>query len=493
MLIKVKAYFRAAFPSYFCDVKGKNSLALVLIFSSIILLLVLQAFWLQKVYRDEREGFEKETITLFRSTLFQMNDSLLEKSIVPMWGDSQSLARINPKDIDSVKITTGAVRLKKNTRDTASLVHIFVSSTGDSLSRYLKPMASKIREHRFPQQRSFTIQLRGDSLRKADVEKKYKTELAEIGIKHSFSIIPMKPLPFARRQVMPDQDIIMTPSGGFQLTFADPFWLIMKKITPQILFSVFLTLLTIGSFVILFRSLRMQQRLMALKNDFISNITHELKTPVTTVGVAIEALKNFNGLENPKLTSEYLDIAQNELNRLTILTDKILKTAIFENKGVDYTSEPVAMDRLTEQVLNSMRLVFDKQQARIEFDKKGSDFGIMGGSVHLTSVVYNLLDNALKYSPVSPNILVTLTENAHHVVLSVQDNGIGIAPEYKNKVFEKFFRVPTGDVHNIKGYGLGLSYVQSVVKSHKGMITVTSEPGKGSVFTVTLPKPSGAS
>lgn len=472
--------------------KGKNYLALVLIFSSIILLLVLQGFWLQKVYRDERETFEKETIALFRNTLFQMNDSLLEKSIVPVWGDSVSLSRINPKTIDSVKITKGTVRLKRDFHDTLSTVHIFVSSSKDSLSRYLKPMASKLREQRFPRQSSFTIQLRGDSLHKADVEKKFKTELADIGITQPFFITAMKLGPFPRRQMLPDHDTVITPSGGFRLAFEDPFWLIMKKITPQILFSVFLTLLTIGSFVILFRSLRMQQRLMALKNDFISNITHELKTPVTTVGVAIEALKNFNGLENPKLTSEYLDIAQNELNRLTILTDKILKTAIFENKGVDYTSEPVAMDVLTEQVLNSMSLVFEKQQARVEFDKKGSDFGIMGGSVHLTSVVYNLLDNALKYSPSSPEIQVTLEENATHVILSVQDKGISIAPEYKNKVFEKFFRVPTGDIHNIKGYGLGLSYVQSVVKSHKGSITVSSEPGKGSVFTVTLPKQSAS-
>jgi signal transduction histidine kinase len=227
---------------------------------------------------------------------------------------------------------------------------------------------------------------------------------------------------------------------------------------------------------------------MELKNDFISNITHELKTPVTTVGVAIEALKNFKGLNNPELTTEYLDIAQNELNRLNILTDKILKTAIFENKGVEFNPEPVDMEKLVEQVLGSMKLVLEKQGAHVHVEKEGQDFQLMGGLVHLTSVIYNLLDNAMKYSPVDPKIIISLKSEGNKITLSIKDHGIGIAPEHRKRVFEKFFRVPTGDVHNIKGYGLGLSYVESVVKSHKGTIEVESEPGKGSNFIITLPK-----
>lgn len=263
---------------------------------------------------------------------------------------------------------------------------------------------------------------------------------------------------------------------------------ILKEITPQIAFSLFLTLLTSAAFVIMYRSIRAQQRLMELKNDFISNITHELKTPITTVGVAIEALKDFQGINNPTITNEYLGIAQNELNRLSILTDKILKTAIFENKGIEYRPEPIEMDKLIEQVLASMKLVFEKQGAKVVFNKQGNDFSLLGGSVHLTSVVYNLLDNALKYSLINPEIAVNLKEETSKVILSVKDNGLGISAEYQKKVFEKFFRVPTGDVHNIKGYGLGLSYVESVVKSHKGTIDVESEPGKGSNFIIKLPK-----
>lgn len=146
------------------------------------------------------------------------------------------------------------------------------------------------------------------------------------------------------------------------------------------------------------------------------------------------------------------------------------------------------MDKLVEQVLSSMKLIFEKQRANVQFQKVGSDFHLNGGSVHLTSVVYNLLDNALKYSPINPEILIMLEEKSEHIILTIKDNGVGIAPEYRKKVFEKFFRVPTGDVHNIKGYGLGLSYVEGVIKSHKGTIELDSEPGKGSSFKIRLPR-----
>jgi two-component system, OmpR family, phosphate regulon sensor histidine kinase PhoR len=127
-----------------------------------------------------------------------------------------------------------------------------------------------------------------------------------------------------------------------------------------------------------------------------------------------------------------------------------------------------------------MKLIFEKQKAGVNLKIEGKDFNLLGGSTHLTSVIYNLLDNALKYSPVNPEINISLQENKEMIILRIQDNGIGIASEYKTKVFEKFFRVPTGDVHNIKGYGLGLSYVDSVIRSHNGTIEVESEPGKGS-------------
>jgi signal transduction histidine kinase len=264
--------------------------------------------------------------------------------------------------------------------------------------------------------------------------------------------------------------------------------MLIKEITPQIFFSCVLTLLTLLSFLFMWRSIRSQQKLMALKNDFISNVTHELKTPIATVSVALEALKNFKGIDNPKLTGEYLDIAQNELARLTILTDKVLNTSLFDEKGVKVDLERIDLEKVIRDILSSMKLVFEKQKAAVDFEPGGSDFSLRASAVHITNVIYNLLDNALKYSPTNPAIRISLNDLGEKLSLTVTDNGLGIPSEFHKKIFEKFFRMPTGDVHNIKGYGLGLSYVEGVVKAHHGAIEVVSEPGNGSSFTITLPK-----
>lgn len=273
----------------------------------------------------------------------------------------------------------------------------------------------------------------------------------------------------------------------FELSLGNTFGYMLGKLKLPILFSLLLIGITIVSFVLLYRNMIKQQRLAELKNEFISNITHELKTPIATVGVAIEALKNFNALHDPERTREYLDISQSELQRLNLLVDKVLKLSIFEKKEIELKKEVFDLRRLVEEVVNTMKLQFEKYKAKVSLHADGDMFLIEADKLHFTSVIYNLLDNALKYGGENPVIDVQLKTHDQHVELKVRDNGIGIPAEYKNKVFDKFFRVPTGDRHNIKGYGLGLSYVSEVVKRHHGFITVESESNKGSVFTVHIP------
>ena len=230
-----------------------------------------------------------------------------------------------------------------------------------------------------------------------------------------------------------------------------------------------------------------QQRLAALKNEFISNITHELKTPIATVGVAIEALKNFNAIDNPERTQEYLSISQNELQRLNLLVDKVLKLSMFEKKEIELKYEVLDLKDLAAEVIGSMRLQIEKYRATVTLEEEGNTV-MRADRLHLLSVIFNLLDNALKYSKQHAAIIISVKEKDNHVVLSVADNGIGIPAEYKNKVFEKFFRVPQGDTHNAKGYGLGLSYAAHVVQKHKGTIEVESEQGAGTRFIISIPK-----
>jgi len=263
---------------------------------------------------------------------------------------------------------------------------------------------------------------------------------------------------------------------------------LLRKTLPQMLFAVLLFGCVAAAFALMFRSLRQQQRLTELKNDFVRNMTHELKTPISTVSVAIEALQNFDALSDPTRTREYLDISRLELNRLSLLVDKVLRMSLFEQGEPELKPEPLDLRQLVEEVLAAMKIQFEKCRAEVSFSAAGENFMLRGDRLHLTSVVYNLLDNALKYSPLKPDISVNLSQQSQQLALRVSDRGLGIPVEYRERIFEKFFRVPTGDVHDVKGHGLGLSYVAGVVRLHGGSIGVESREGEGASFEVKLPQ-----
>lgn len=498
---------------YLCMVNPKkNRLTLLLMCTSIGLLLVLQVVWLTSSYEKAFYDLRKETSSLFEMTVSAMRDSLITSSIQRVPNDSVKSFFLR-QPIDS--LVGKGQRMRMNISQESSQVQIIISSTKsvDSVSRFIRPLTTQITKGKI-ENGNFIFRMGPDSLHTDSIKAHFKKALKKANLPAEFSVMKKSFLPppislghiknvFRSEQKArkleeinshPFSDQFQTDWAQFNPAFRYAASIVnfknflLAEIMPQILFSIFLSSLTIGAFIVMYKSIRAQQRLAELKNDFISNMTHELKTPVTTVGVAIEALKNFNGIENKALTEEYLTIAQNELNRLSLLTDKILKTAIFENKGVDFQPETVHLDQIIDQVLSSMKLVFEKNKAIVSFEKIGSHFELRGSQVHLTNVIYNLLDNALKYSRENAVIQVRLHEVGHELKISVTDNGIGIATEYKKKVFEKFFRVPSGDVHNSKGYGLGLSYVDSVIKAHHGKLEVESEIGKGSTFTIVLSK-----
>jgi two-component system phosphate regulon sensor histidine kinase PhoR len=275
----------------------------------------------------------------------------------------------------------------------------------------------------------------------------------------------------------------------YEISLGNSFGYILKKLASPILFSLFLVGVTVLAFTLLYRNLLRQRRLTEIKNEFISNITHELKTPIATVGVAIEALRNFNAINDPQRTKEYLDISQNELQRLSLLVDKVLKLSMFEKKEIELKYETFDLKDVVNEVVSSIRLQIEKYHANVSVNVEG-DTSLQGDRLHLLSVVFNLLDNALKYGNGNIAVKFDVIEKGNEVELSVADNGIGISQEYKDKVFEKFFRVPLGNTHNTKGHGLGLSYVAHVIRKHKGNIEVESQPGLGSKFIITLPKAS---
>ncbi len=489
----------------------KHYLTVALMSTSMILLVTLQALWLRNSYEEAADELRGDTGRLLRETIMALRDSMLLKNIETLPLDSAGSVSYSKRTDSTVIFLPGSPAPMK----TDGQVQVFISTTGkDSIRQVLRSVASRINEGGIRSNTRFTLRLGNDSLSLDSVQYAFQQQLVKAGVSlpakvaRKGSLPPLPPnghSPIRMRRVAdPENDserernyfgselhtfwVRLDPFFSYSATLDQVRPYLLREIMPQILFSGVLTMITLGAFVVMYRSLRSQQRLMELKNDFISNMTHELKTPIATVSVALEALKNFRGIDNPKLTSEYLDIARLELNRLSMLTEKVLTTSLFDERGASLDVAPVSMDEITDGVLNSMKLVLEKAGATHTFEKQGDDFTVEGSAVHLTNVIYNLVDNALKYSPEKPEIAVQLTDLGKSLSLAVSDKGLGIPPEFQSKIFERFFRMPTGDVHNIKGYGLGLSYVDQVVRKHGGTITVTSAPGKGSTFTVVLPK-----
>ncbi|MBL4649478.1 MAG: HAMP domain-containing histidine kinase [Aureispira sp.] len=243
-----------------------------------------------------------------------------------------------------------------------------------------------------------------------------------------------------------------------------------------------------ATFYYILNNLKEQNRLVTIKNDLISNITHELRTPIFTVSAALEALESFNGLENPERTKEYLTISKNELNRLSILVEKVLKTSLFEQDALEINYEVFLIAPLLQTISNSLKLQLEQENASLEILSL-DHIQVRADKIHLTNVVYNLIDNALKYKANRPTqIRINVLDTKTQTQIIVSDNGIGIPSNYIDQVFKKFFRVPQGNQHNVKGYGLGLNYVSNIIQQHKGNVRVESEEGKGSQFTISLPK-----
>lgn len=477
----------------------KNALTRLLVAGSIALVLVLQGFWLKTSCRDARESFNRQANFLLRSTVMDLQDSLIQEKLASVSGDTL------PHSTRSLVFFRS---IKHPGSDSGHTTIAFSNRTPDA------------------DWGSFVVLPQADSVRMSEIARAYRIELEAAGIRIPFDIVqitpdtvsgkgrflfPMNGEPIRGGPIQDEQlkgqtirggpiqgeptlsaaGPVFLPQTGLVSARFDPFalrWLLLREMAPQLVFSV-ITLLFIGiSFYFIYRSLRLQQRLAVLKNDFVSNMTHELKTPLATAGVAIESLQRFETLDNSARTKEYLEIARQELNRLGLLTNRILRVASLEREEIALHTGRVNLKNVVSEVLTSMKPVIEKSGGEASFETEGADFRIEGDRTHLLHVIYNLLDNSLKYSTGKPQITIQLKSLDLGVELVFSDRGKGIPAEFQKKVFEKFFRVPHGNIHNTKGYGLGLNYVAGIVKRHGGTIRLNSREGHGSTFIVYLPR-----
>lgn len=477
---------------------------MALIIGSLLLLLVFQVFWLTKVWEDEVDALRKETRQVFVNSVRDIQDSLVNEIYVEPLAlklnkvkksQNGSMTRIDiSKDHlhDSAQVITFFKKEKNIERlsfeSDTSLEFSFRSQFREDLDEDVGSLSLFVELASSDSLDGFTWSQQDGANIKTILESQLMRAIKKTDLPLTYDFQELKDTVKGDTRAIITHRYTDLPSGKkYAVSFQEYHGYIFQRILPQILFSVFLFCMIALAFVLIYRSLQQQWRLAQIKNDFISNITHELKTPITTVGVAIEALRSFHVLQDPAKTQEYLDISSQELNRLTILVDSVLKMALFEQKEPELKQENIDLKELIQSILDSMKLQFEKVAAQVNFRFTDADFNIWGDRLHLTSVLYNLLDNALKYSQQQPIIEMGLSTDGGNIKLTVKDEGMGISSEYRDKVFEKFFRIPTGDRHNIKGYGLGLTYVASVVDKHEGHIAIDSELGAGTCFTITLP------
>ncbi|QJD96442.1 HAMP domain-containing histidine kinase [Mucilaginibacter robiniae] len=278
---------------------------------------------------------------------------------------------------------------------------------------------------------------------------------------------------------------IVGPVYYMKAVFNYPQYGILKSMWLSLLCSGLLLLFTLFCFFYIIRTIRQQKKISELKDDFINNITHELKTPLATMTVAIEGLQNFNALKDPDKTQRYLQTSRDQINHLNKLVDKVLNAATYEKQGVKLHKEDINVDTLIQEVIASEEVRSGKK-VHFEYLNQGIEI-IKADKVHFRNVLANLVDNAIKYATEPVWVTITCRIEKSNAVISIKDDGIGIPEKYLHQIFDKFYRVPTGNLHQVKGTGLGLSYVKTVAEAHGGNVTVKSLDGVGSEFIVSIP------
>jgi two-component system phosphate regulon sensor histidine kinase PhoR len=256
-------------------------------------------------------------------------------------------------------------------------------------------------------------------------------------------------------------------------------------LAPSMIFTFILLLTFIFAIITLFR----QKRLSEMKNDFINNMTHELKTPVSTISLATQMLKDNSILKSPEVFKHVTGVINDETKRLSFQVEKVLQMSLFDRQKSTLKLKEVDVNDIVVSVANTHVLKVEKYGGTLDIDLEATESAVKVDEMHFTNVLFNLLDNAIKYrkEEVPLELMIRTRNEGNRLIVSVEDNGIGISKEDAKKVFERFYRVHTGNRHDVKGFGLGLAYVKKIVNDLNGTIRVEGELGKGTKFIISLP------
>ncbi len=446
-----------------------------------VLLVCISIFWIKASWEDERTNLQREATILFRNAVHDVEDSLrsvaLETGIWPgpQAGRRTRVVMMDSTQMDSTRISIRGARgqrlRRRPNRDPSdqsfegALSLHFMMANADSLSQGIPWQDTVSRAYVLArlQRKVWQLQENKDwqlQLFLADSSSHTRTEL------------------MSRMY----RDLLTGRKIGGEIRGAQRH--IWKNTLPEVLLSALMLIVTGLAFWLTHKNSIRQEKLAILKDELISNITHELQTPIATVKVALEALNGSEDLTQTK-ASEYLSITQHEVDRLSQLVDAVLQNS--KGSPLESARLPVDLHQLLLDILSRMSPYLEEINARITHQAKGQSFLINGDRSQLESVFYNLIDNAAKYGGKNPVIQIDLERHDNNICIKVRDQGMGIPLSYQSQIFDRFFRVPQHDRHDTKGYGLGLTQVKRIVEAHDGKVTVQSREGEGTTFSITFP------
>ncbi len=471
--------------------------------------LMLTAFvlwWLIGQFNEEKNKLHKELFQKFTESKQQVMDSGLVNSFIEPLLKNKKGFKIHMETTDSTQDFKGVEedeiekQFKFSPTDSIVLIDKSGNANGDKMISINMQRRDSNHEVLLHGVKLFIKQITSDSVNESRMESNYYFNSDTVLLKKVLAMkLKNSGYEFQAKWLSRKRDTLQTNAAVFYFEshlFPKEYGVevsqfqvyLIQKIIPQILFSLVLLLLSASAFFLSYRNLKMQYRLHQLKNDFISNMSHELKTPVSTIKVALEALQTKGVQDNPAKVNEYLNMAELETERLDLLINKVLSTSLAEEGATIFQKEKINLVQSCKELIQQQQLRLERASAALYFESTTDPLFVLADSFHLQGVLLNLLDNSLKYALDKPQMSLILSENENFVVLKLSDNGPGIPEEFHTKVFEKFFRVPAGNLHNVKGYGLGLSYVAFVVKQHNGSIKVKNNIEGGCTFSIQFPK-----
>jgi len=442
---------------------------------ALIGIIIFQIYWISNSYDLHNQTFHNEINTALEEVLNQETEETIISHILEMQDSTTE-----PITIETYRITEQTLDLSDNsiTGNLKDSMYIKQTDLNRIVSKVFQSLAT-IHPELPAISKNYKILLE---------ERKITTPFILAFSKNDsvFDLTGGTPEQFSSAQAIQKLPGINRNNEKVLAYFPETRSFLLKRMWMTLFVSVFFVILIAGSFFYMMAMLVRQKKLSDIKNDFVNNMTHELKTPIATVSAAMEALVQFDVLDDRTKSLKYIDLSRLELNRLAGMVENVLRISTFEKQHLVLFKETFNISQILEETAQKF-ILQNPDRVEFRFDLKGPGY-IHADKFHIQNVINNLFDNAVKYSGPSALLDVSCYRENEFVVFVVVDHGMGISKEQQKHIFDKFYRVSTGDLHAVKGFGLGLAYVRQIVEAHGGSVGVKSQLGAGSEFTVALPE-----